>query len=259
MAASRPCERGFGLSGAFDNDGPHDFRRVCRGRIGHIRKPAVCDAAARGRAPYFAPMRASFLAFAARTGAPEMPASGQTCSSGRAVNKVPLAAFRAAAQLLGNMRKGSVFVATATSFAFLFAGTATSVFPVLLGRHEAPWSILISTEAAAVLAAIVWVGSYIGARISLPEQRTGRFLTLTAAVHALVGAVMAFPVKTHAVPVNIDGPFPGRAAWNIAAAVSYACFAAALFSPLIVKGIASACSSRAAGDAKHALLRTRRE
>jgi hypothetical protein len=147
------------------------------------------------------------------------------------------------------MQKGSILVATATSFAFLFAGTATSLLPVLLGWHEAPSSILLSAEAAAVLAAIVWVGSYIGARVSLPDQRTGRFLTLTAAVYAIVGAVMEFPVKTHAVLVNIDGPFPGRMAWNIVTAVSYACFASVLFSPLIVKGFASACASRAAGDA----------
>jgi hypothetical protein len=147
------------------------------------------------------------------------------------------------------MQKGPILVATLTSFAFLFTGTATSVLPVLLGGHEARLAILLSAEAAAVFAAIVWVGSYIGARVSLPGQMTRRFLTLTAAAYALVGAVMGFPVKTHAVLANIDGPFPGRLAWNTVGAVSYGCFAAVLLSPLIVKGIASACASRTAGDA----------
>jgi hypothetical protein len=146
------------------------------------------------------------------------------------------------------MQKGPILVATVISLAFLFAATATSVLPVLLGGHEAPLAIRLSAEAAAVLGAIVWVGSYIGARVSLPDQRTGRFLTRTSAAYALVGAVLEFPVKTHAVLVDIDGPYPGQMAWNIVTAVSYICVAAVLFSPLIVKGFAIACARRNVGN-----------
>jgi hypothetical protein len=147
------------------------------------------------------------------------------------------------------MQKGSIFVATTASLAFLFAGIAVTTLPVLFGWHETPSSIVLSAEAAAVLAAIVWIGSYIGARVSPPQRRTSRFVTLTAAVYALVGAVMEIPVKSHAVLVNIEGLFPGHTAWNILAAVSYGCFAAVLFSPLIVKVFASMCASRTVGDA----------
>jgi hypothetical protein len=151
---------------------------------------------------------------------------------------------------LGFMQKSSTLVATSASLAFLVAGVATSALPVLLGwRHEGQSSILIPAAAAAVLAGIVWVGGYIGARVSLPGQRTGRLITLCAAVYALVGAVMEFPVKTHAVLATIDGPFPGRTAQNILAALSYACFAAVLFSPLVVKGLASMRVSRTPGGA----------
>jgi hypothetical protein len=147
------------------------------------------------------------------------------------------------------MQKGSIFVATRVSLAFLFAGVAATRLIVLFGWHAAPSSIVLPAEAAAILAAIVWVGSYIGARVCPPERRTSRFVTLTAAVYALVGAAMEFPVKTHAVLVNVEGPLPGRTSWNLLAAVSYACFAAVLFSPLIVKAFASMCASRTVGDA----------
>ncbi len=148
------------------------------------------------------------------------------------------------------MRKSSNLVATSASLAFLVASVATSALPVLLGwRHEGQPSILLSAAAAAVLAGIVWLGSYIGARISLPGQRTGRLITLCAAVYALVGAVMEFPIKTHPVLANIEVPFPARTAWNIVAAVSYACFGAVLFSPFVVKGLASMRVSHDSGGA----------
>ena len=148
------------------------------------------------------------------------------------------------------MQKSSTLVATSASLAFLFAGIGTSALPVLLGwRHESQSSFLLSAAAAVVLAGIVWVGSYIGARVTLPGLRTDRLLALCAAFYAIVGAMLEFPVKTHAALANIDASFPERTSWNILAAVSYACFGAVLFSPLVIKGLASICVSRTSGGA----------
>jgi hypothetical protein len=55
---------------------------------------------------------------------------------------------------------------------------------------------------AALLGLIVWIGTYIGARMSPVHQRTTRFMHSLAVTYMAIGVVLTIPVKTHAVIVE---------------------------------------------------------
>lgn len=102
---------------------------------------------------------------------------------------------------------------TASNIAFIGAGTtvlATFVVTVISGviRLRADGSLfplgVVATAATALfVGALVWVGTYLGARFAAFDQRTGRLAKWIAVVYGVGAVLLSLPFKTHAVMLDM--------------------------------------------------------
>ena len=138
----------------------------------------------------------------------------------------------------------ALFAASALFFAgfvasFLFGGwpfTRTDVAPVALGFIFA--------------AALVWVGAYLGARITAPKNRTLRLARVLTLLYGIIGVALTLPIKTHAVLVDMPTADGASSGYFSPRTVSTAASAAiVLISFIVVPALGMICRHRAARDA----------
>lgn len=76
------------------------------------------------------------------------------------------------------------------------------VSPLLTHTYGSPFSvptISFGILAGLIPGALVWVGTYVGARWAASHQRTVRLAQVLAILYFIVGIVLTLPIKTHAV------------------------------------------------------------
>jgi hypothetical protein len=120
---------------------------------------------------------------------------------------------------------------------------------LLLTGHPAPFLMDLFAPIAGAL--LVGLGTYIGSRWALPYQRSSRLAGVLGVFYFVLGVVLAFPRKTHA--IKIDLPLAGAttssidvagdAAWALIAALSLV-----LFSMLLTRCIAALCKATSQRD-----------
>lgn len=100
------------------------------------------------------------------------------------------------------------FVGTGALAAAVLAAVVARIALGGTGPVDGTTSVVTSTAVGALLlGALVWLGTYIGARLAPPAQRTGRLARWLGAIYALVGVALTVPVRTHA--IRIDLPISG--------------------------------------------------
>lgn len=67
------------------------------------------------------------------------------------------------------------------------------------------WDIL-TLMALSIPAVLVGVGTYVGALWAAPPQRTARLAQVLGVLYLIIGVVLSFPIKTHAVVVDMPAP-----------------------------------------------------
>jgi hypothetical protein len=112
---------------------------------------------------------------------------------------------------------------TAGHIALVSAGTlalATFVFVTVsevvsfrAGGSPFLIEVVVTASGALLIGALAWVGTYFGARLAAPHQRTGRLARWLAAIYGAGAVLLCLPIKTHA--VKLDMPPPSGVAGHI--------------------------------------------
>jgi hypothetical protein len=101
----------------------------------------------------------------------------------------------------------AIFIAMVVSEAVRFRGANA---PYLLG-------VVVAASGGLLIGALVWVGTYVGARLAAPHQRTGRLVKWLAVIYGAGGVLLSLPVKTHAVKLDMPAGSGGAGhveLWN---------------------------------------------
>jgi len=56
---------------------------------------------------------------------------------------------------------------------------------------------------AALLGAFVWLGTYLGARLSAPHQRSDRLIRVVSLTFIAFGVLLSLPIKAHAIRIDL--------------------------------------------------------
>ncbi len=95
-------------------------------------------------------------------------------------------------------------IADVSAIALAGAAIVTSAATTVIGRGAFLFTIASTTLAALSLGALVGCGTYLGARLALPEERTDRLVACLGAIYLPVGIVLALPIPTHAVLIDLS-------------------------------------------------------
>jgi hypothetical protein len=96
--------------------------------------------------------------------------------------------------------------ASATALALMTATLGMAVFH-LAGVEASPgYAVLSAIIEALTIGALVWCGTYIGARATPIEQRGNGLTVWLASIYFTAGIALSLPIKTHAVLVHFSAP-----------------------------------------------------
>ena len=96
--------------------------------------------------------------------------------------------------------------ACAIALAIVAATLGTALFHLTGANASIGYSVLDATIAGLTIGALVWCGTYIGARLTPPHQRGNGLLVWLASIYFAAGIVFSLPIKTHAILVDMPAP-----------------------------------------------------
>src|SRR6267154_2704556 len=96
--------------------------------------------------------------------------------------------------------------ACAIALAIVVATLGTAAFHLTGANTALGYSVLSAIVEALTVGALVWCGTYIGARATPIEQRGNRLSVWLASIYFAIGIALSFPIKTHAVLVDMPAP-----------------------------------------------------
>jgi hypothetical protein len=142
-------------------------------------------------------------------------------------------------------------IAVAGSCAMVVSMVAANGIVQIAGRGSSSASLsewLASTAAGALgIGLLVWIGMYFGARFAPPHQRNGRLVRLAAIAFAVLGVLLALPIKTHAVRLDMPSAGDASASQFLPVLIPVALIAAVVLGAgLITRALAAGSGSRVA-------------
>src|SRR5690348_12490806 len=99
-------------------------------------------------------------------------------------------------------------VATVSTGALTVTVILATIATELIGspREGAFLDVVVGTAlGSALVGALVWVGTYIGARNSPPNQRSDRLVRTLSLIFIGLGLLVSLPIRTHAVRLEMPG------------------------------------------------------
>lgn len=102
-------------------------------------------------------------------------------------------------------------------------------------------SILIGAAKFTYAGALVLLGTYVGARLAPPQQRSAGLIRVLVLLYAMIGVALAVPIKTHAVMVDVRA----STSENLIAPGQPIVFGLGtiMISLILARGFAAACGS----------------
>ena len=143
-------------------------------------------------------------------------------------------------------------IALFAASALFLMGFAGSI--LFAGGHFDATSIALRGAEFIFMAALVWVGTYVGARIFAPRKRTARLAQVLALLYGITGVALAIPIKTHAGVIDMPkASTPGGYSVPLVASITAASIAVslaiALISLIVVGVVGMTCGDRLGRDA----------
>lgn len=129
------------------------------------------------------------------------------------------------------------------------------VSPVLTRAYGSPFSvptISFGILAGLIPGALVWVGTYVGARWAASQQRTVRLAQVLAILYFIVGIVLTLPIKTHAVLLEMPAASGSAGPLDFVSPLAFSVGAPLVMvvAPmLLTRGIAILCGRKTRRDA----------
>jgi hypothetical protein len=141
-------------------------------------------------------------------------------------------------------------IALFAASALLVAGISVSTVTSLRGpSFEVGPAALGAVEFIAV-AALVWVGTYVGARMAAAQERTARLARVLASLYAVIGVALAISIKTHAVLVEMNTASSESNNYLTPSVLSVGTLlAVALIAVVLARGLAKICGEEIGRDA----------
>jgi hypothetical protein len=134
--------------------------------------------------------------------------------------------------------------------ALFVAGIVLSAVTGFGGSKFDPTAMALAATGFAFIAALVWLGSYMGARPSAPQHRTARLARALALLCGIFGAALGIPIRTHAVLVDMPAAGSGPSPYWTPEVVSIAALlASVLISLFLVRILATICARAVARGA----------
>jgi hypothetical protein len=139
----------------------------------------------------------------------------------------------------------ALFGAVALSFTIFVAPAVWE----LLGRTDAGvWSgaaITATVIQSALLGILVWIGTYLAARLVTPHQRSVRLMQALVAIYVVIGFSLTMPINTHAVkldlPLSANGHFVGEQ-WIVLVTPLVVALTIVGVSFAVTRGVAAMCA-----------------
>ena len=98
-------------------------------------------------------------------------------------------------------------IATISTVALTVAMIAASALREFVGPTHGGGTDLTALPGAALgalfLGVLVWLGAFVGARLSVPHQRSDRLIQVLSLFFVVLGVVLVLPIQTHIVRIDL--------------------------------------------------------